>query len=85
MELETYADVSEMSPTFTLFLGDCVLFIILTPGLPIIHIRLLSSKTQAQTCMYRVEHIYKSTQAERHHRPHIREFLVCFSPKKKKS
>lgn len=54
-----------MGPTFQPLLGDgCLLFIILTPGLSIIRIRLLSPKTQAQTCMYTEEHIHKSTQAE---------------------
>jgi len=55
-----------MCPTFLLLLGGCVLLIILTPGLPIIHIRLLSPKTQAQTCVYTEEHMHKSTQAKHH-------------------
>lgn len=56
-----------MGPTFLPLLGGgCFLLIILTPGLSVIHIRFLSPKTQAQTCMYTEEHIHKSTQAKNH-------------------
>lgn len=58
----------EMGPTFALLLGGRVLLIILTPGLSITHIRLLSPTTQAQTCKYTEEHIHrlKTTTSPRH-------------------